>query len=408
MPDYFLILENEKVIGVSHQFLNKFNLNSLEDLLSHKNEIAKIFSNIYTDQTINFFNTEITVNKISFLGIKNIELLKITILSDTKKSISNFDEEEMIIKLDPLEETISKDYQFENHQNKKETHDNTEINLNFEKSLQIDTNIEIEKEFQNIINDLSEPDKINALDQINEIAEEKTIKTNELKQSDINKNKKEDLLNTSLSQKENKKIQLFFEDEISKVKKVLNIDKDLFYLDKQVKQEINNAKEELGLDENWLKNMTIKTLQEIEEEKKAFYYAIKEKDYNKIHSLSHRLKGAALNLRLEKIAFTLKTIDELSKKQEDIKYIQQIVDLLYQYIEKIKNILSDKKEKKDNNLTKENKAIQNIHLTDKQKTIILKYLQTATPEKFKKDKKFLQKMLNIKGINSLEDLKKLL
>ena len=91
----------------------------------------------------------------------------------------------------------------------------------------------------------------------------------------------------------------------------------------------------MGIEKVMLQEMFVELLKQIKMEKKNFYIYIQNINYEEIHKLAHKLKGASLNLRIESFATVLKHIDELSKNRKDINKIKDYIDKFYQLLEKI-------------------------------------------------------------------------
>ncbi|NPA87886.1 MAG: hypothetical protein GXO01_04190 [Epsilonproteobacteria bacterium] len=188
-------------------------------------------------------------------------------------------------------------------------------------------------------------------------------------------------------------ISLSFEDEISEVEKILELSseeaKEVIYND------LNQAKKELGIDDEIANELLEELYKQIESEKTTFQKALKISDYDTIHKTAHKLKGAALNLRLSKLSYILKVIDEKSKQNVDIQTLKNLIDKFYNFFEKI----NDK-------VKKTSRAIP-IEIQQLIKRTLQEYLETQNEKKFKKDKKYIEKLLNTK-IDSIEDLKNIL
>ncbi len=185
-------------------------------------------------------------------------------------------------------------------------------------------------------------------------------------------------------------IKISFENTFDEINEILSLDKE--EANKLIAEELQKASEDLGIDYQTINNLYIDLIKQFENEKKEFYQAINENNYEKLHQTAHKLKGAALNLRLSKLALILKNIDEESKANKPIEQIKFLVDKFYSFVEKIKN---------DSNDLEIPESIKNLILIT-----IKDYLATQNEKKFKKDIKYIEKILNTK-INSLEDLQKL-
>jgi len=188
-------------------------------------------------------------------------------------------------------------------------------------------------------------------------------------------------------------ISISFEDELSEVEKILAVSNK--EAQEIIKNDLNQAKEELGIDDELANEFLEELYKQIEAEKSTFTKALSNSDYETIHKTAHKLKGAALNLRLSKLAYILKVIDEKSKQRTSIKTLKELIDKFYDFFNKIRGI----KVKKPSSIPVE---IQQLI-----KKTLQEYLETQNEKKFKKDKKYIEKLLN-KKINSIEDLKNIL
>ena len=185
-------------------------------------------------------------------------------------------------------------------------------------------------------------------------------------------------------------IKISFESTFDEINAILSLDKEK--ANQLIADELKKASEDLGIDYHMINDLYLDLIKQFENEKKAFYKAIDENDYDKLHQTAHKLKGAALNLRLSKLALILKNIDEESKAQKPMEQIKFLVDKFYDFVNKIKN---------DSVSSEIPESIKNLILIT-----IKDYLATQNEKKFKKDIKYIEKILNTK-INSLEDLQKL-
>jgi HPt (histidine-containing phosphotransfer) domain-containing protein len=202
-------------------------------------------------------------------------------------------------------------------------------------------------------------------------------------------------------EEEEKPIELNFEDNISECEKIFAKKENIKEI---IEKELNTAMEDLGIDQNMTDELFNDLLKQFKEKKDALYKAIEKHDYKEIHETAHFLKGASLNLRLSNLALIFKTIDEEAKKETGISIIKNLTDKFYDFI----SPLTNKKNTEKENQKSENK---NIEIDPKIKNIVLNtirvYLETQDEQKFQKDKKFIEKLLNTK-IDSLNDLQYIL
>jgi HPt (histidine-containing phosphotransfer) domain-containing protein len=201
-------------------------------------------------------------------------------------------------------------------------------------------------------------------------------------------------------QEEEGEITLSFEDEFSEVERIFNQSPE--EAQKDLKNELENVTNELGLDKETVKEFKDELFELFKKEKDGFFKAIQKQDYDSIHKIAHKLKGAALNLRLSNLSLILKKIDEIAKQKTDIHKIKYLTEKFYEYLGKL--TANDEKETKDQNDSKK-KIPENI------KQLIIKtveeYLHTQNEKKFQKDKKYIEKLLHTK-IDNIEELQKII
>ena len=185
-------------------------------------------------------------------------------------------------------------------------------------------------------------------------------------------------------------IKISFENTFDEINEILSLNKE--EANQLIAEELQKASQDLGIDYQMINDLYIDLIKQFENEKKEFYKAIDENNYEKLHQTAHKLKGAALNLRLSKLALILKNIDEESKAHKPMEQIKFLVDKFYDFVNKIKN---------DSASSEIPENIKNLILIT-----IKDYLANQNEKKFKKDIKYIEKILNTK-INSLEDLQKL-
>ena len=149
------------------------------------------------------------------------------------------------------------------------------------------------------------------------------------------------------------------------------------------------------MDIETIKELYNELVNQIDTNKKAFYNAIKTKDYEEMHKISHLLKGASLNLRLSNLAIILKTIDEKSKEKISFDKLEFLVNNFYTFVNKVKTL-----ELETNSSTPDKMPafVKELILET-----IKNYVETQNEKKLKKDLKYIEKLLNTK-INSIEEL----
>ena len=200
-----------------------------------------------------------------------------------------------------------------------------------------------------------------------------------------------DNLDISLIQqpKVSEEIEISFDNELEEIREFLSNNKEFENL---IHKELQKASEELGIEYEQLIEFYNQLIEQIKEEKEYIHQYISQKNYENLHKSYHKLKGAALNLRLSHLASILKKLDELSKSKEDIEIIANITNDFYKIIEQ--------KQTKEKNIKKE-------QINDTILKVIQNYLTNQNEKDFQKDKKHIEKLLNTK-LSSLEDLKKII
>jgi len=385
-----VISENNKITGVEKNLLEvlDIDLTSLSNII---NTLSLQLSSLQnTDILIN--NQSLSVDEIEILSAKNIKIFNLKL-----KNENVFEEPETkeIFKKEP---EIQNDFNADNFLSiqTKETSPEPEVKLENEEiqSLDISPKIEDTPEpsiMPHIEETSPEPEVKPQNEEIHSV--ESTPQTEQTSFLGI----KSDTTDGEFSTAQTDVIEITFEDDLEEVIEILKNKKEF---GNSVDTELKKASEELGIDYNELKSWYEQLIKQIIEEKNSIYKFLKEKDYNSLHKSYHKLKGAALNLRLSKIAIILKKLDELSKNRENIEKIKQITDDFYHLIEE--------KHKNEKNQTVTN----DIKITDRYiEDIIIKtiqtYLETQDEKRFEKDKVYIEKLLNIK-INNIEELKNII
>lgn len=201
--------------------------------------------------------------------------------------------------------------------------------------------------------------------------------------------------NQEPQQNEEEEIELVFEDKLADIRNLLENSKEL---KNNIATELKKVSEELGIDEEMAKELYQDLLSQIRKEKNTFYKLIEKSDYENLHKTAHKLKGAALNLRISSLALILKTLDELSKDKEPIEDIRYVVDSFYKILDELENL---------NDTSKNSEQEPIVKLDELTKETLREYVLLGDEEKFQREKKFIEQLLNIK-IKDLEEAKKLI
>ncbi|QCI28768.1 Hpt domain-containing protein [Caminibacter pacificus] len=378
-----LVMQNNQIVGIDKSLLNFLNID-LHNLSETINKIELEIAALQNKQ-ISINNKNIKVIKVDLITLEDLSLYEI--IPSNEAEVEKTSEEPLIQTSEELE-TI-KPIEIETPQinldeyvpitpdlQKEEIPIIEEIDQNQETS----PKIELEEELFNIKPDIKpQEETISELESIVSQTKE-TIPVPESSEILPPKEEIQEPVTISIS----------FEDELSEVQEILNLPKE--EAKKLIEEEVKQAAKELGIDENMTKELLVDLYKQIENEKENFQKALNEKNYEELHKVAHKLKGAALNLRLSKLAYILKVIDEKSKQKAAIDTLKELVNKFYEFFDKI------------NDRPK-------VNISPEIREIIMKtvqdYLETQNEKKFKKDKKYIEKLLNQK-IDSIDDLKNIL
>jgi len=121
---------------------------------------------------------------------------------------------------------------------------------------------------------------------------------------------------------------LIIEEEIKKPEIVgLTLEEKLY--------DIKSVAEELGLDESLIRDLLVEFIAQAYELKPQIEEALKNEDFTLVHNLIHKIKGAVANLRVEKANEILSN----TSNENDPKILKEILDQLYDFIEKFNSEL---------------------------------------------------------------------
>ena len=375
----FVIIKDNKVIGSSEQkLLNKtVNIDFEYLFINKQNYLIKNKEDFFLK--ISIFSESVIINAIKYelkeqIKEENIPFIEVnkTNKEEKKSVVESYEDKFSVIDKEVFPEFIEKNSEFTDETGKKE-----EIK---------------EKEFVPSFIEEEEIKKEGKKNKLSFIEESVFIETGKEKKIE----KIEKSFEKVLEEDEEIELELIGEDK--EVEKILN--KDSKALREIINKELKDAREEMGLidDIEMLNELWIDLLKQIETEKKNFYKGIKDINYNLLHKTAHKLKGAALNLRISSFATVLKYIDELSKGREDIIVIKRYVDNFYQLLNKFK--LSEKFNFNENN----------INLSKSKILFLIKFLENCSDKKIKNNLDFLSKFLILDKdlIDNCDKLKKLI
>ena len=412
-----VIVENGQITGIDKNFFNLIgaDISEISDIVNLLSlQIASV-----THDEIEIKNESFIVKEIEIVSLKNLKLYE---LEHLKKDRFNEVEDIKIEINEPIlqDESIPKETS--------EEFPEIKISSIFEETAASQTDEikgvtphieEKTEETAEIKNEISEIDDKNELSDLIDLKiQEELLKPQPVQQSQTEtetpveekteiteeivkeQEKTEEPKEITLTQNEMEEIEVSFEDDLAEIRQILELSAEDF--NKEIMEELEKASEELGIPSEDLNEFYEQLIDQILDEKSIIYKNISKNDYKNLHESYHKLKGAALNLRLSKIALILKKLDELSKANENIEKIKAITDNFYSLIEnkqikphEIKNILNEENDEPKNVITE--------IVLDTIKT----YLNTQNEEQFQKDKKYIEKLLNQK-IETLEDLEKII
>ena len=333
-------IKDNKIVGVDKELLQTLNTN-LENLSQKINIINLAFASIKDTPLIEIEGISFEVSEIDFVSLENIKLYRLKKVASQIQKVESTPEFSLETELKPQEtlETQTNAPEF-----------SLETELKPQETLETQTN-----------------------------APEFSLET-ELKPQETPKEQP---------------IKLYFEDEFNEIDELLELDKK--EIKEKLTEELKKAAQELNIDTDTIKELFEELLKQIQENKEPFYEALQNKNYEKMHSIAHSLKGASLNLRLANLGLILKYIDEKSKDKVPIEQMEMLVNKFYNFVDKI----PDNK----NDIESFNQIDENI------KNLILQtienYLETNNEKQFKKDLKYIKKILKT-DINSLEDLQNII
>ncbi|MEO1927870.1 MAG: hypothetical protein ABGX26_04200 [Nautiliaceae bacterium] len=447
----FIIVENNKITGIEKNLLNDLNI-TLESISEFINTLELQIASL-TDSQLNINNKTFNVNEIEIISTKNIKIFKLKEVSNSKlevkeepslnpddllttpKEDDNLIKEEPSLNPDDLlttpkeDDNLIKEEPSLNPDDLLTTPKEDDNLIKEEPSLNPDDLLATPKEDDNLIKEepslnpddllttpkeddnlIKEEPSLNPDDLLTTPKEDiSTEKNSEKEKENIEEEPTTDSLDFSNQEplkeplkqneinlgEESEEIEISFEDDLDEIKEILELSTAEF--NKLIEEELQKASNELGIDIKDLRDWYLQLLEQIQEEKSTIYKNIKKADYDALHKNYHKLKGAALNLRLSKIAIILKKLDELSKDKEDINKIKKITDDFYLLFE---NKTKTSSQEKDEITPIKNNFLEKIIIQT-----IQTYLKTQDEERFKKDKKYIEKVLGQK-IESIEDLQK--
>ena len=346
-----IIFQNEKIVAIDKKLLQILDC-TLTDI-SEKISQFNLALNSLKKTTIQIDNKSFNIKEIETININNFYVYKLEEIKT--EQLNSFAPLEEIPSISPLEKELTLEI---------EPKEETDLKTNsLENSFDLNISSSADEE---------KPEEI-SIDIKPETSEKLLLKT------------------------EPEEISITFEDEFEEIEKILALNNQ--EAKTLILEDLQQAANDFEMDIDSIKELYSDLINQIETNKENFYNAIKTKDYEQMHKISHSLKGASLNLRLSNIALILKTIDEKSKEHISFDKLEFLVNNFYTFVDKIKEF----------DMQTENSTVNEIpeFLRELILDSIKNYVATQNEKKLKKDLKYIEKLLNTK-INSIEELQAIL
>lgn len=377
--------QERKLLAISDELIDFLGFNSIDEIKKSINDIADLFEEkpgyIYNFKNFSWISYIISNPLKEHKAILNLKENNIEINLSIKTLISWDNKSNYyLVSLSPIEATFSDN-------NLKSSYDNifsNEIedeqqNLNLEETFsnkepkEEDLNIDIE----NLLKESKTKEEIHPIDTI----EEKLSQEQEEKQININFN---ELLKESLPEEKNVDLSLTKETESAEQlveEKETQTEQESIY-------DYKKASKELEIDEEFLKELVYEFIDQAEELKDKIFDSLENGDTEKAHTLFHKIKGAAANLRIEQANEILSA----TRGEDDIDKLKVIANDFYEFLDKFKDYVLEKPKKEETQEAKEESF--NINLEDllkesekekedienKMKETVLEIEEKQTPE----------------------------
>ena len=402
-------------------------------------------ANLYIFENDNNDNEDIIISNESTSDIDNLNLINETNQNNTNKENSNEDNSQLTLELPKDEEKPSLDLSLDLNENESqnnlelekdeekpsfdlsldlnenESQNNLELPKNEEKP-SLDLSLDLNENEPQINLELSEKDEEkSSLDLSLDLNEDEPQNNLELQKDEekssldlgLDLNEDESQINLELPKdKEKSSLDLGLDLNENESQNNLELEKSIkspqldisnnqtttSISEEEIANDLTQASNDLGIDNNTIKEFFKDFKQQLKDEKEIFFEALNNQDYETLHKSSHKLKGVALNLRLNKFAELLKTADELAKNHSDITKIKNILENIYEVID---------------NSNQNTKLSIDIDIPQDEKIILFKSLYQLLEDIKTKDISTIKKELNnaynlipvkeLLEINNIED-----
>jgi HPt (histidine-containing phosphotransfer) domain-containing protein len=436
-----VISDNDTIIGSDKEFLNN---KSFEELKSSISEIDIIKLQTEVDNfefTLNNKEYSVTKTKIltenGYMNLFNFKLIKSLSSSESDFQIEPVTSPEPELSFNPVEEEPKSDFQIEPI-----TSDNSNNNIENDEEIQFDLGFSLSDTDTNEEEPLTSPEpelSFNPIEdepksdfQIEPVTspepefsfnpiEEESKSDFQIEPTPDNAPEKEEELDFGLetepepkkpvTKMEVKNMDIGEEIEldfgiVDETENKIEIDKKILEflslpkneLDIFIHKELEQAAKDLSIDMDTINEFFDEFIQQVKDEQEFFENEIASQNYEDLHKSAHKLKGVALNLRLEKFGELFKTIDNLSKQRVQIDKIKELIDKLYQFMNKLQvenGEESDIQLQIDKNVSKED-----LEITLSAVNEFLEDIKSESVEKMK------QELLTIYNTLHIENLKK--
>ena len=316
---FLIISENEQIIGADKEFIGE---SSFEEIKEHFPSMSIYLLHHNTSSSIEFDykNNSYIVKKYP-LVINNTEanLYEFQLNSKNNKDETNNVET-------TITPTLEIDTNKTNESNQQENSSTLEFKLNTD-------NNPLEININDTSNNEKEENKP-SLDFGLDLSQDKPLEIDIDQTSADDKEEDKPSLDFGLDLSQDKPLEINVEDNTPNEKEeIKNTTKTFSLSQEEIEHDLNQVCQDLGIDRATAEEFFEEFKQQLVDEKENFDNGIASSDYELLHKTAHKLKGVALNLRLNKFGEILKTIDEAAKEEKNITEIQSMLNDLYSVID---------------------------------------------------------------------------
>lgn len=396
-----MILYNQdrKLIAIDNELVDFLGFGSLDELKNSVNDIAELFEKkpgyIYNFKNFSWISYILSNPSKEHKAIINLQensievKISIHILTSWDSDSARY----FLINLSPIEATLSDNILYQNYF--EETPTIKEENIETEQSKESLEEINLRKP--------KKEEKVN-------IDFENLLKENESEKNEI---EKESAL--TIPEPKEEKININFDELLKNYPS-----EELKEPEENISYDYKKVSEELEVDEKFIKELVKEFIEQSEKLKDQIQKALEENNIEKIHSLLHKIKGAASNLRIEQAINILNN----TRGENDLNKLKEISKEFYDFLEKFKKYILGQKIEKNEHIKEnliENREIQeekrdyekelfapyNIEIVKKDlglsKDVILGFINDYIQDS-KKQKDRLNELIEKKNIEELKNI----